>query len=380
MQRIVQAAGCHTSAIYRIIASALALLLVIAFSSPFAAPAWAAEGENAAGNEAVAPEVIYELQTVYVYVEAVPAEGEDAVGGDGQLVDEGRANEHGYYTIGTIQLELPVDASHGTALDVTDYADAIAEALGDLERFEANADFDLSTVVWTKLAVAQGATDYPDAPALAWHLDGRVTAGEPPVVPGPVDPDPEPGPEPEPTPDPEPVPDPKPEPAPKPEPTPRPEVPSVPVVTLPTVPSAPQATPSTNPTPEPPAPRSDVRTTILPRETAAAAPAEAAPVAASVAEEVPAPVAIMDDAAPLVARAGESIAEEEVPLGAFDEPVDPAPWVAGMGAIGTALYATLAVRRRLLMTQRLQSFEAQVLGTAAEPSPAPASANAHQAL
>lgn len=78
-------------------------------------------------------------------------------------------------------------------------------------------------------------------------------------------------------------------------------------------------------------------------------------------------VAISDDATPMVARAAgaEAIAEEEVPLGAFDAPVDPAPWVAAMGAIGTALWGVIAVRRRLVMAQKLASFEGQVLGNVA---------------
>lgn len=75
-------------------------------------------------------------------------------------------------------------------------------------------------------------------------------------------------------------------------------------------------------------------------------------------------IAIDDDVAPMVARAGgsEAIAEEEVPMGAFDAPVDPAPWVAGLGAIGTALWGVVAVRRRLMMAQQLAAFEHGVLG------------------
>lgn len=78
-------------------------------------------------------------------------------------------------------------------------------------------------------------------------------------------------------------------------------------------------------------------------------------------------VSIDDDAVPMVTRAAgaEAIAEEEVPMGAFDAPVDPAPWVAGMGAIGTALWGVVAVRRRLVMAQKLASFEGQVLGASA---------------
>ena len=94
-------------------------------------------------------------------------------------------------------------------------------------------------------------------------------------------------------------------------------------------------------------------------------------------------VSIDDDATPMVARVGgaEAIAEEEVPMGAFDAPVDPAPWVAGLGAIGTALWGVVAVRRRLVMAQQLATFESQVLGNSAVEADAVAVPNAgHQAL
>lgn len=94
-------------------------------------------------------------------------------------------------------------------------------------------------------------------------------------------------------------------------------------------------------------------------------------------------VLIEDDATPMVSRApgAEVIVAEAVPLGAFDAPVDPAPWVAGMGAIGTALWGVIAVRRRLVMAQRLVSFEGQVLGNAVAEPDAVAVPNAgHQAL
>ena len=94
-------------------------------------------------------------------------------------------------------------------------------------------------------------------------------------------------------------------------------------------------------------------------------------------------MAVHDDATPMVSRApgAEVIVAEAVPLGAFDAPVDPAPWVAGMGAIGTALWGVIAVRRRLVMAQRLVSFEGQVLGNAVAEPDAVAVPNAgHQAL
>lgn len=60
---------------------------------------------------------------------------------------------------------------------------------------------------------------------------------------------------------------------------------------------------------------------------------------------------------------------------------DPAPWVAGLGAIGTALWGVVAVRRRLVMAQQLATFESQVLGNSAVEADAVAVPNAgHQAL
>lgn len=107
--------------------------------------------------------------------------------------------------------------------------------------------------------------------------------------------------------------------------------------------------------------------------------AETAPAEQPAAETV----SIDDDATPMVARVGgaEAIAEEDVPMGAFDAPVDPAPWVAGLGAIGTALWGVVAVRRRLVMAQQLATFESQVLGNSAVEADAAAVPNAgHQAL
>lgn len=87
---------------------------------------------------------------------------------------------------------------------------------------------------------------------------------------------------------------------------------------------------------------------------------------AAAAETDDSEVVISDDEVPMVTRASEAIPEENVPMGAFDAPVDPAPWVAGLGALTTAFWGILAVSRRLLMAQRLASFEAQVLGVVPE--------------
>lgn len=124
--------------------------------------------------------------------------------------------------------------------------------------------------------------------------------------------------------------------------------------------------------------------------TAVSEPApQAAPAKVVLAETAPAEqpaaetVSIDDDATPMVARVGgaEAIAEEDVPMGAFDAPIDPAPWIAGLGAIGTALWGVVAVRRRLVMAQQLATFESQVLGNSSVEADAVAVPNAgHQAL
>lgn len=378
VQRIVHSINREASVLYRLFAAVLALLLAVAFAFvPSGSLAWADEvaGEGKLPSDSsneTTPSSDEEtaLQTVYVYIQVTEKTAE-AEGTDENAVEEldDRINDHGFYTIGTIQVELPLADVHGKELDIDVYQEALDEALQGIDRFDANKDMDISHVTWTKLAVAQGATDYPNAPALAWHLDGQWEEADDPVVPpAPVDPkpDPDPEPSPDPEPDPEPAPAPDPEPAPVPDPTPAPETP------LPTTPNAnagdrpgaaaerPAAQPARPNRPATSAPAAEV-----------SAPAVKAPIKAPVAPsvaDVEQPEVVIDDAAPMAARAGSSIAEEAVPLGAFDEPVDPAPWVAGMGAIGTALYATFAVRRRLLMAQNLKAFENQVLGTHVAPA------------
>ncbi|MEC4272080.1 hypothetical protein VJ923_02760 [Adlercreutzia sp. R25] len=125
------------------------------------------------------------------------------------------------------------------------------------------------------------------------------------------------------------------------------------------------------------------RTTVSPSKVSEAIPESRAlvaePMMAAAAEPfVVGEVAIADDATPMVARSSAVIPEEEVPLGAFDAPVDPAPWVAGLGAIGTALWGVVAVRRRLVMAQKLAAFEGQVLGNVAPEADASVAPNAQQ--
>lgn len=163
--------------------------------------------------------------------------------------------------------------------------------------------------------------------------------------------------------------------------------PSVPSInfTMPQNPQRPQGAAQNNTTTN--APRSGFaageRTTVssskVPEAISESRALAAEPMMAAAAEPfVAGEVAIADDATPMVARSSAVIPEEQVPLGAFDAPVDPAPWVAGLGAIGTALWGVVAVRRRLVMAQKLAAFEGQVLGNVAPEVDAAVAPNAQQ--
>lgn len=366
MQPIVQSEYNKASVPCQLLAIALAMLLAAAFVGfpGTAACAWADEGSSDEGSLQDSTAV----QTVYVYVQV---EEDDST----RIADGAAANEHGYYTIGTMQMALPV-ATAGLSLDPADFIVAIAEALDDLVRFEANQQIDLACVQWSKLAVSNGATDYPDAPALAWHLDGVMIVPDQPVVPpAPVDPDPEP--EPAPTPEPEPTPDPDPEP----EGSAAGEDPTLGDGNgsngggQVTGAQRPATTPSNGQNTSQTSGNETRSTTDSLRSDAPTAAsrdtsgddAPAAPLAVDAPAVPTEAFAIDEDVAPLAARHGEVIGEEEVPLGAFDEPADPTPWVAGMGASGVALVAVVAMRRRLLMASRLQAFENSVLNIGSDP-------------
>lgn len=332
-------------------AAALALVLMPGM------PAMADELEPGAGRAAEANQ----MQTVYVYAQIAP--GVDASGAE--------VNELGWYTIGTIQLSLPVIPENGPwpTASVPDAA-TLNAALANIVRYDENKSLSLENATWKELKVAQGATSYPEATGGAWHLDGELACQ---AAPGTGDntstPDtpgnaggttPEPGPS-----------------------SPEPSSPFNPDTQKPSTPdSSGQQTSSSSSAPAQPnasAATADAETgnTQNPDDRAGFAtavrggmpdatvePAAAEPTADE-AEPAPVealPVELPDDVAPLAAGVGETIAEEEVPMGAFDEPIDPAPWVAGLGSLVTALYATVAVGRRLSMAQRLKSFEDEVLG------------------
>ena len=103
-------------------------------------------------------------QTVYVYVK--PAE--DATGGN--------INAHGYWTVGTIQLDLPQATRdfEGEANSVYDqYQDAVAQALEKINH-EYNRWIDLDQVEWYTLHTSDGADNYVSSGTWAWHLDGKI--------------------------------------------------------------------------------------------------------------------------------------------------------------------------------------------------------------
>ncbi len=341
------------------------------------------EGESSK-SPVESAEPALEAQNVYVYLK-LTGDVEEVTESLGLTV----SNADGWCTVGVIELKLPL-VTDVKVVDKAEVLPAIQEALKNLDPYEPNAALVelVAEAEWMALKVDDGATDYVENGTPAWHLDGtlQLTApkdggngeGEPgdggaTTDPGEGDDDnaeepnppvvePEEPAEPDQPVNPE---DPKQPSAPKAD-APKPEVPTI-SFTVPQV-TRPQANPRSANTA--PSPRSNdfsagERTTIsVPSDTTEAATTDEAAV-----EEV------LDDAVPMAARAAEktpladcsgvSIADEEVPMGAFDAPVDPAPWVAGLGAIGTALWGVIAVRRRLLMSHKLASFEAEVLGVTA---------------
>ena len=103
------------------------------------------------------PELV--LQDVYVYVDA--KEG------------QGTPNDHGYFTVGRIQMKLP-KASEVVAGDnyYAQYGSSVS--LENIERFAANSWLDLADVNWYMLRVADGADDYVESGTYVWHLDGEL--------------------------------------------------------------------------------------------------------------------------------------------------------------------------------------------------------------
>lgn len=372
----------------KLAALALAALLAVSLNSALQPGfAFADEGKGAivewpgaSPDDDKGTEVQKEPQNVYVYLDS-------GLTGDEleQAKRDGIVNSSGWITVGVIQLEIdPATAYEDKAEAERTFAissemqEKIGEALKDIE-FLDGREIDLSQVEWMHLKAERGANDYLEAAdAWTWHLDGKVVKKPAPGNPddgshegdenqggnntpgnnGPNEPQRPTVPEPE-----------------------NPGSITVPSVAVPTPqrPNQPQANPQT------PAAPNDNNTsdggfaagerTIVSEPEPDAAPA---PEPEEASEPVAPTSTIDNDAVPMAARSNASIEEEEVPLGAFDAPVDPAPWVAGMGAIGTALWGVVAVRRRLIMTQKLASFESQVLGNPASEAETVVAPNAQQ--
>ena len=143
------------------------------------------------------------------------------------------------------------------------------------------------------------------------------------------------------------------------------------------------------PTPVPPTPVPTPAPAPAPAATPAAA-TPAAPAAAVPAAVAPAPAAatpapttttIDDDAAPLAAPdAGEQIADDGTPMGAFDEPHCWVHWAMLVGILLTALYGLVVVRRRLGIARDIDDYENEITGLVEARADAPEFAAAHQAL
>lgn len=58
---------------------------------------------------------------------------------------------------------------------------------------------------------------------------------------------------------------------------------------------------------------------------------------------------------------GGTIGDDDVPLGAFDAPVSPVPWVSGLGILATLAYALMVVSRRFAHIDQLRELEQELL-------------------
>lgn len=184
-----------------------------------------------------------------------------------------------------------------------------------------------------------------DAMEITENTDFVITYEAVPVVPGPVDPNPEPGTDPDPEPGTDPEPEPEPTPGDPAEPEPMPEVDD------PYLPGTPTPTPGT--------PGGTGTPAGTPGTPAAGAPAAPAGPGAAAA----APVSIDDDATPLAASAEEeTIADDGNPLGAFDEVHCWTHWLMIIGGLLTIAYGAVVLFRRSKKVHDMDDFEGQVLG------------------
>ena len=112
---------------------------------------------------------------VYVYVKP-----------DSTNSQNGEINEHNYFTVGYITLDLPIANSSkyspGNGKETLDeYRDRIDEALKNLN-YEHNKWLEKCKIDWYTLHVSDGADHYVSSGSSEWHLDGVVKAEEIPEV------------------------------------------------------------------------------------------------------------------------------------------------------------------------------------------------------
>ncbi|MSS64709.1 InlB B-repeat-containing protein [Velocimicrobium porci] len=112
---------------------------------------------------------------VYVYVKP-----------DSTNSQNGIINEHKYFTVGYISLDLPIAdyskyPSENGDKTLSEYKDSIDEALKNL-KYEHNKWLEKCTIDWYTLHVSDGADHYVSSGSSEWHLDGTVKAEEIPEI------------------------------------------------------------------------------------------------------------------------------------------------------------------------------------------------------
>ena len=136
-----------------------------------------------------------------------------------------------------------------------------------------------------------------------------------------------------------------------------PVAPTVPAVT----PTTPTTTPAaTTPTAAPTAPAAAPAAAATSAE--ASAPSTTEVIEDDVTPQANAPAAAPQNDADGADNAATAIADDETPMGAFDEPHCWAHWAMLLGIIATAIYGIAVVRRRLSMAEDIDDFENHVLG------------------
>lgn len=136
-----------------------------------------------------------------------------------------------------------------------------------------------------------------------------------------------------------------------------PVAPTVPAVT----PTTPTTTPAaTTPTAAPTAPAAAPAAAATSAE--ASAPSTTEVIEDDVTPQANAPAAAPQNDADGADNAATAIADDETPMGAFDEPHCWAHWAMLLGIIATAIYGIAIVRRRLSMAEDIDDFENHVLG------------------